>query len=398
MARDRVIPGRNTPSEQPRMGGPGNTSGPSSGNLVRYREDETKRDQVVKGFPVQSACDTDVKEQRFLNVESIGQAMQPSTWNDNNQHWTPQFLLKGFGLKRKASRVLQMDKATGEIEVRKVSEVASKQGLLTDADDELMGRIEREANPVIDKIRKGTTRIDRRERKGLDRLIAALLQNDPYSGPDWVKMREESIASTAQAVVADFAESRLLVNEESIKQYADELCNHDYLKLTFERKDNQILTVLGFMGLTANYSTEEGPFIIGDSPVLAVRNSVLGTPSLQNRGSQVILPISNKCLLVYQWATSRNLLDKGRAIDKQQALSINRDYYHGSNCRFLYGRTRDSLERSRMLQLHYVPGERSTEVSDGWHAMQAQLREQDERDRAQEVADKEEFLAQYAKS
>ena len=318
--------------------------------------------------------------------------MQPSTWNDKKQHWIPQFLLKGFGLKGKASRVFQMDKTTGTIEVCKVSKVASKQGLLTDADDGLMRSIEQEATPVIEKIRKGTTSINRSERKGLDRLIAALLQNDPYHGPDRAKMREETIASTAQAVVAAFAASEGLLNEEAAKEYADELCNHDYLKLMFGRESNKVLTVLGFMGLTANYSTEDGSFIIGDSPVLAVRNSVEGTPSLQNPGSQVILPISNKCLLVYRWETSRNILDKGPAVDRQQALSINRDYYHGSDCRFLYGRTSDSLERSRMLQIQYAPGTRSMEVKDRWLAMRDQLREQEERDQAQEVADKEELL------
>ena len=317
--------------------------------------------------------------------------MQPSTWNDNNQHWTPQFLLKGFGLKGKASRVLQMDKDTGEIKVCKVSKVASKQGLLTDSDDELMGRIEREANPVIDKIRKGTTSINRSERKGLDRLIAALLQNDPYYGPDRAKMREESIASTAREVVAAFAEAGGLVNEEAMKQYADELCNQDYLELMLDREDNQILTVLEYMGLTANYSTEKSSFIIGDSPVLAVRNSAEGTPSLLNPGSQVILPISTRCLLVYLWATPKNLIDKGPVVDKEQALTLNRDYYHESDCRFLYGRTREALEKSRMLPLRWTPRTRSMAVKEGWNELQARLRERDEQDQATEAAEKEEF-------
>ena len=316
--------------------------------------------------------------------------MQPSTWNHTNQHWIPQFLLKGFGLKGKASRVFQMDKTTGTIEVCKVSEVASKQGLLTDADDGLMRSIEQEATPVIEEIRKGTTSINRSERKGLDRLIAALLQNDPYYGPDRAKMREESIASIAQAVVAAFAESGGLINEEAVKEYADELCNHDYLKLMLDREDNKILTVLGFMGLTANYSTEQGPFIIGDSPVLAVRNSVEGTPSLLNPGSQVILPINSRCLLVYLWATPRNLIDKGPVLDKEQVLTLNRDYYHESDCRFLYGRTRETLETSRMLPLRWAPRTRSMAVGDGWHELQTRLREQDKQDQAA-AAEREEL-------
>lgn len=317
--------------------------------------------------------------------------MQSSTWNDNNQHWTPQFLLKGFGLKGKASRVFQMDKTTGTIEVCKVSEVASKQGLLTDADDGLMRSIEQEATPVIDKIRKGITSIKGSERKSLDRLVAAMLQNDPYNGTDRAKLREESISSIAQAVVAAFAESGGLVNEEAVKKYADEVCNYDYLKLMLDREGNKIPTVLGFMGLTANYSTEEGSFIIGDSPVLAVRNSLEGTPSLLNPGSQVILPINSRCLLAYLWATPRNLIDKGPVVDKEQVLTLNRDYYHESDCRFLYGRSREALETSRMLPLQWTPRTRSMAVGDDWHELHTRLREQDEQDRATEAAEKEEF-------
>ena len=322
--------------------------------------------------------------------------MQPSTWNDTNQHWIPQFLLKGFGLKWKANRVFQMDKTTRAIEVRKVSEVASTQGLLTDVDDGLMRSIERQADPVIDKIRNGNTLINRSERKDLDRLVAALVQNDPYNGLDREKMREEIIESTTREVVATFAASRSLVNHEDmkeiLKEILDERFNHDYLALMFGREDNQILSVLGFMGLTANYSSEEGSLIIGDSPVLAVRNSVEGKPSLRNTGSQVILPISSKCLLVYLWTTRRNLLDKGGVVDKEQVLTLNRDYYHESNCRFLYGRTRNALEQSRMLPLQWTPRTRSMEVADGWHAMQSQLQEQDDRNRVEEAADKEELL------
>ncbi len=318
--------------------------------------------------------------------------MQPSTWNDTNQHWTPQFLLKGFGLKGKASRVLRLDKTTGTIEVCKVSEVASKQRLLTDADDGLMRSIEQDATPVIEKIRKGTTSITRRERKSLDRLVAAMLINDPYNGIDKANVREEIIASTAGELTDAFMSSGGLVNEQDTKEFVDERLTHDYLKLLFDGEDNGILTVLGSMGLTANYATQDGSFIIGDSPVLAVRTSVGGDRDLRNPGSQVILPINSKCLLVYLWVTKKNLLEKGPVIDNEKALTLNRDYYHESNCRFLYGRTGDSLEKSRMLAIKWTPRTRDTRVSDDWYAMQTQLREQDERHQSQKMANKEGLL------
>ena len=34
--------------------------------------------------------------------------MQPSTWNDTNQHWIPQFLLKGFGIRKRAASVYEL--------------------------------------------------------------------------------------------------------------------------------------------------------------------------------------------------------------------------------------------------------------------------------------------------
>ena len=315
--------------------------------------------------------------------------MQPSTWKDTNQHWIPQFLLKGFGLKGKASRVCQLDKETGEISVRKVSEVASRKALLTDRDDNLMGRIEKQAALVIDKIRKEKTNINEGERKTLDRLVAAMMQNDPYNGFDRENTRQEIIETLTQEVVDAFDASGGLANHHDMRELIDEQFNHDYLTLMFDEEDNQILAVLGFMGLTANYSSKEGSFIIGDSPVLAVRNSIDGFPGLRNPGSQVILPVSSKCLLVYQWATPRNLLEKGPVVDKEQALSLNRDYYHDSNCRFLYGRISDSLEQSRMLKLQWMPRTRSTAVADGWATMQSELQDKESRDRAKDVENRE---------
>ena len=93
--------------------------------------------------------------------------MQPSTWNDTNQHWVPQFLLKGFGLKGKASRVYELEKESGRIRRRKIAEVASKPRLLTNRDDELMRDIERRSASVIDKIRKGKLTILEAERRDL---------------------------------------------------------------------------------------------------------------------------------------------------------------------------------------------------------------------------------------
>ena len=79
---------------------------------------------------------------------------QPSTWNDTNQHWIPQFLLKGFGIRSKSSTIYELDKQTKVVTVRNVEKIASKQHLLTDRDDDLVKAIERRATEVISAIRK----------------------------------------------------------------------------------------------------------------------------------------------------------------------------------------------------------------------------------------------------
>ena len=58
--------------------------------------------------------------------------MQPSTWKDTNQHWIPQFLLKGFGIRKRASSVYELDKQTKAVAIRKVSDAASTPRLLTE--------------------------------------------------------------------------------------------------------------------------------------------------------------------------------------------------------------------------------------------------------------------------
>ena len=125
------------------------------------------------------------------------------------------------------------------------------------------------------------------------------------------------------------------------------------------------------MGLQVYKPTDGEFFIIGDSPVLVVRDAVNGQTSLLNRGSQVILPISSRCILVYTWATQKNVVDDGGTLDREQVRSLNADYYHGTKCRYVYGRNQEVLKRSQLLSLKRTPRERSNDVKDGWFTMQS---------------------------
>ena len=241
-----------------------------------------------------------------------------------------------------------------------------------------MRNIENEATRPIGRIRKEDLNISLRDRIAIDRLVAAMLQNDPYNGFDDRNARQDAIDAVSKSVQDAFALKGGVFEPgtlESYMSYMDERLNHDYLTLTLGSENYAVqLMMLHHMGLKAFFALEGDGFIIGDSPVLAVRsNDGAEGPSLLNRGSQVILPIGTQCMLFYDWATVPNLIAHGGTIDNRQLLSLNQDYSHHSNCRFLYSRTEESLTQSRRPRINWGNAKRSTEVSQGWSAFQQYL-------------------------
>lgn len=301
--------------------------------------------------------------------------MQLSTWNDTNQHWIPQFLLKGFGRKGRASEVYQIDKESGTISVSRVAEVASKERLLTEQDDHLMRDIEDRSARVVDRIRKGKLSFGEEGRQALDALVWAMMLNDPYKGFNDEATRETVVGDVSR----DFAEAIRRyggrVDTQDVKDVLDEQLSHDYLSWGSVNQDNTVRKALRLMGLSIFQAVDGEYFAIGDSPVLVVRGSVNGATSLMNPGSQVILPINSRNVLVYDWTTAVNLIRHGGVLDQGQVRSLNEDYYCGVQCRYVYGRSREHLARCRFLQLRRTPRERSLEVNDGWHLMRMNMLE-----------------------
>ena len=297
--------------------------------------------------------------------------MQPSTWNDTNQHWIPQFLLKGFGIPRRASSVYELDKKTKAVTVRKVAGAASKPHLLTERDDDLMREIERPAASAVNAIRKGDlNRIGPQDRQVIDKLVCTMMLNDPNNGFDAEATRKEVIANLTADLNKASNKFGGMLDEQDFRNSFDEGLPHDYVSAFMEAKSNQVTDVLRFMGLISCRPTDEEFFIIGDSPVLVARGVVNGESSLLNPGSQVILPIGSGCILVYAWATEMNVITDGGILGREQVRSLNSDYYHGTESHYFYGRNEEVLKRSRLMSLKWAPRERSNDVKDGWARMQ----------------------------
>ena len=299
--------------------------------------------------------------------------MLNSSWNDTNQHWIPQFLLKGFGIKGRTSHVYDLDKKTNTIESRHVSEVASKQRLLTDKDDALMREIERDSTTMIASIRKGNLSIRERDRQIIDALVWALMRNDPYSGFDEEGTRQQIVGSLGRKIEDAFRRHGGSIAQQDLEDYIQDRLPHDYLAISMAASDSTVRKALRLMGLRVLQPVGGGYFVIGDSPVLVVRGVVEGVRSLLNPGSQVVLPIGSRCLLVYDWETPTNIVQSGGVASVHQIRSLYDDYYYKSNCTHLYGRNHESLSFYRKLRLQWQPQERSTKVAQGWVRMQAEL-------------------------
>lgn len=297
--------------------------------------------------------------------------MQPSTWNDTNQHWVPQFLLKGFGIRRNASSVYELDKQTGAIKVRRVSEAASKQRLLTEKDDELMRDVESRTATTIDAIRKGhLDRIDENARQTLDRLVSTMMLIDPYGSAGAEEARERVLADGISEL-SEAAKRRGGKPDESyFRDFLDKSLGHNWLSGFMGSESNWITISLRLMGLRVYRTTNGEFFIIGDSPVLVIPYSMNSKTDLLNPSAQVILPISSDCMLVYAWTTDTNVIHRGGTLDKAQILSLNSDYYHWTKSRYIYGKNEEAVRRSRMLTMAGRPLECASTVNYGWSMMQ----------------------------
>ena len=297
--------------------------------------------------------------------------MQPSTWNDTNQHWIPQFLLKGFGTKGKAGTVYELDKQTKRITSASVDDVASKEHLLTDADDKLVGSIEKSASRAVQAIRKGRlNQIGDDERQAVNMVVCAMILNDPYSGFDAEATRKQAIYDTITELNEAVSKYGVALDQPDYINYFDERFGNDWVSNYMESASNQVLLSLNLMGLMAFKPPDGESFIISDSPALVIRNSVANEPSLLNPGSQVILPIGSRCMLLYAWSTDMNLIYDGGILDKEQVRSLNSDYYHGTNSQHIYGRDEETLRRSSLWSLEWTPRQRSTDLNQGWYMMQ----------------------------
>ena len=196
-----------------------------------------------------------------------------------------------------------------------------------------------------------------------------MILNDPYTGFDAEGTRKQAIQDVIAELNDAVSKYGGALDQPDYINYFDERFGYDWVSHYIESEFNQVLLSLSLMGLEAFRPPDGEFFVIGDSPVLVIRNSVAGQPNLLNPGSQVILPIGSRCMLVYGWSVDMNLIYDGGILDKEQVRSFNSDYQE-TNSRYIYGRDEETIRQSQLLPLEWKPRQRSTDVNHGWHIMQ----------------------------
>ena len=178
----------------------------------------------------------------------------------------------------------------------------------------------------------------------MDDLVLVLMHNDPYSGVKLAQLRESVTADMSREYAEAFRQHGGMIDLQDFKKLLADMFPNDFLEQAMTREVNLPRIALGLMGLRVHKTVKGEHLVIGDSPVLVLRAVYDGSPSLLHPGSQVILPINSRQVLVYRWITQNNTIQSGHNLDKDQARSLGKDYFHETDSRFVYGRTKISLK------------------------------------------------------
>ena len=286
--------------------------------------------------------------------------MQPSTWNDTNQHWIPQFLLKGFGIKGKATHVYALDKQTNAVTEHKVSEVASKPHLLTQRDDGELRKIEGAAARAMGMVRKkkGTdieSMLYGEATEGfnaLHNLVKAMEPINPYIGVNAQGARTTFVDAFVATVKETAEQNGEIIDEQDFRRYIDRCLNHDVLSVS--------VSYPPLVEIPHIHIAPDGEyFVIGDSPVIAIR-SADGLPL------QRILPVSSKRVVTFAYNPARgqarvlgetNTLTISSTLSRDEVRSLNAHYFHRTRSRYIYGRNESILKQSALQPREWVTDE-----------------------------------------
>ena len=272
--------------------------------------------------------------------------MPPSTWNAANQHWIPQFLLRGFGTKRRRSDIYRLDCSDGSLSCELVERVASRSFLMTELDDQVLRGIENRGSHSVALLRKSRfTLFTEADRRALDLLVLSLLFNHPSWIPDKEGIRRDAVWERGHEVMRANPIYGTAVPADAVMSAVDGLAGRNYFHAVITSASSSSVERMRAMRLTA-YAPPLGHFfVIGDQPAVILRPDLPAPCRWLYGDEMVVLPISCSVLLVYQLPGPPNLLSFDGRVSAGFFGMLDQIYRSGSAGRYVYGRTPGSLTR-----------------------------------------------------
>ena len=272
--------------------------------------------------------------------------MLPSAWNAANQHWISQFLLRGFGTKRRRSEVYRLDRSDGSLSCERVERVASRSFLMTELDDQVLRVIEDRASQTVSLLRKSRFGLfAEADRRALDLLVLSLVFNHPSWIPEKERIRHEVVWERGLDVMWAHPIYGTAVLADAVMSAVDGAAGRNYFHGVITSRSSSSVEHMRAMRLTAYVPPLGHSFVIGDQPVVTLRPDLSAPRRWLYGDEMVVLPISHDVLLVYDRPAPPNLLSFGGPVSNGFFGMMDEIYRSGSAGRYVYGRTPGSLTR-----------------------------------------------------
>ena len=245
---------------------------------------------------------------------------------------------------------------------------------MTEQDNTVLRDIENAANGPIDNIRKRhLDQITETDRENVDELVLALLLNHPRFQKE--PLRKEVVHDRYQFLTSTIECQGGLVDHQVAYATLHQYASQNYL-LEFKRygRRSRGRLLLRSMGLTVHEPPPGESFVIGDYPVVDFTSDHAGCRRLPYQGLRVVLPISRNSLLVFDSMSYGNIIDEAAPVSMDMLRTLDEIYRTDPRCRYIYGRTSESLARSTKPHLVWSEPNPSLLVDRRWSSLQSEIK------------------------
>ena len=151
------------------------------------------------------------------------------------------------------------------------------------------------------------------------------------------KARSTNLLRTRAGARLDYRNRVATLDGYASRNYFQELLAYPYA---------QAPRLLRSMRLSVHQPPDGETFVVGDYPVVSFRHDLDGNRRLPRLSQMIVLPVGHSCLLIYDSSAPNNIIDHGEPISTDLLRSLDEIYRGELGCRYVYGRTKESLARA----------------------------------------------------